>query len=107
MRARALFLSATILAAFGTAAETPLPSDRRIQEILDGRVAEGRAAGIVVGIIEPDRTRRVFASGNSGRNGVPLNGDTVFEIGSATKVFTSALLADMVLRQEVSIIDPV
>jgi CubicO group peptidase (beta-lactamase class C family) len=37
----------------------------------------------------------------------PLNGDTIFEIGSATKVFTSLLLADMVQRGEVALADPV
>jgi Beta-lactamase len=37
----------------------------------------------------------------------PLNGDTIFEIGSETKVFTSLLLADMVRRGEVALGDPV
>ena len=36
-----------------------------------------------------------------------FNGDTIFEIGSATKVFTSLLLADMVQRGEVALNDPV
>jgi CubicO group peptidase (beta-lactamase class C family) len=39
-------------------------------------------------------------------NTQPLNGDTVFEIGSITKVFTSLLLADMVQRGEVALTDP-
>lgn len=37
----------------------------------------------------------------------PLNEDTIFEIGSATKAFTSLLLADMVQRDEVTLNDPV
>jgi CubicO group peptidase (beta-lactamase class C family) len=36
-----------------------------------------------------------------------LNGDTVFEIGSITKIFTSLLLADMTLRGELKLDDPV
>ena len=36
-----------------------------------------------------------------------LDGDTVFEIGSVTKVFTSVLLADMVRRGEVKLTDSV
>jgi CubicO group peptidase (beta-lactamase class C family) len=36
-----------------------------------------------------------------------LNGDTVFEIGSVTKVFTSLLLMDMVQRGEIALTDPV
>ena len=35
------------------------------------------------------------------------DGDTVFEIGSITKVFTSLILADMVERGEVKLDDPV
>jgi Beta-lactamase class C and other penicillin binding proteins len=37
----------------------------------------------------------------------PVDGDTIFEIGSATKVFTSLLLADAVKRGEVALTDPV
>jgi serine-type D-Ala-D-Ala carboxypeptidase/endopeptidase len=37
----------------------------------------------------------------------PLNGQTIFEIGSETKLFTSLLLADMVQRGEVALDDPV
>ena len=43
------------------------------------------------------------AKGDSRR----LDGDTVFEIGSVTKVFTSLLLMDMVKKGEVSLDDPV
>ena len=51
--------------------------------------------------------RRVVAYGNLA-NGDPrtLDGDTIFEIGSVTKVFTSLLLADMVNRKEVALDDP-
>jgi CubicO group peptidase (beta-lactamase class C family) len=46
--------------------------------------------------------------GTSGRpDEAPLSADTVFEIGSVTKVFTSLLLADMVRRGEVHLEDSV
>jgi hypothetical protein len=64
-------------------------------------------AGIVVGIVSP-AGRRVVARGTSGRSERPeVSGDTVFEIGSVTKVFTSMLLADMVRRGEVRLEDSV
>ena len=78
-----------------------------IREILVKRVDQQKqAVGIVVGVIEPDG-RRVVAYGNLA-NGDPrtLDGDTIFEIGSVTKVFTSLLLADMVNRKEVALDDP-
>jgi D-alanyl-D-alanine-carboxypeptidase/D-alanyl-D-alanine-endopeptidase len=37
----------------------------------------------------------------------PVDGETLFEIGSVTKVFTALLLADMVRRGEVALSDPV
>ena len=61
----------------------------------------------MVGVIEP-QGRRVVAYGSLNQGDPrPLNGDTIFEIGSVTKVFTSLLLADMVQRGEVALADPV
>src|SRR5262249_36788679 len=77
-------------------------------KILAGRVdVEKQALGIVVGVIEL-RGRRVVSHGRlAAGDPRPLNGDTVFEIGSVTKVFTSLLLADMAQRGEVALNDPV
>ena len=50
---------------------------------------------------------RTYTSGTSGRAGLPLDGDTMFEIGSITKTFTAALLAEMVGQGEVKLDDPV
>ena len=107
----AAIVSACVLVASGAAAaQSPssLPSDDRIRDILIQRVdVEHRNAAIVVGIVSPSG-RRVIARGTSGRaDGPEPGGDTVFEIGSITKVFTSMLLADMVRRGEVRLEDSV
>jgi len=61
----------------------------------------------MVGVIGPEG-RRIIAYGHLEKGDPrPLNGDTIFEIGSTTKVFTSLLLADMVQRGEVALDDPV
>jgi D-alanyl-D-alanine-carboxypeptidase/D-alanyl-D-alanine-endopeptidase len=85
-----------------------LPSDADIRKILVDRIdRDHRGVGIVVGVIDSSG-RRVVAVGSADRDGgPPLNGDTLFEIGSVTKVFTSLLLADAVQRGEVSLDDPV
>jgi len=63
--------------------------------------------GIVVGVVGPSG-RRIVTYGTSGQpDGPPLDGDTEFEIGSITKVFTSLILADMVRDGEVRLDDPV
>ena len=83
-----------------------LPPDGAVTAILKERVDSGRSSGIVVGLAQR-AGRRVVAYGNAGPAGKPLDGDSVFEIGSVTKVFTAALLADMVRRGEVKLDDPV
>lgn len=106
-----LAIWATVAFAQSAKESSPMPavsSDSDIQQILVDRIdKQHQSVGIVVGLIGPDG-RRVIAYGHLEKNDPrPLNGDTVFEIGSATKVFTSLLLADMVHRGEVSLDDPV
>ncbi len=88
--------------------KSSMPSDSEIRQILADRIdTQHQSVGIVVGVIEPEG-RRVVAYGHLEKDDPrPLNGDTIFEIGSATKVFTSLLLADMVQRGEVALDDPV
>src|SRR6476659_7663212 len=87
----------------------PVPAlgSDEIREILVERIDQQKqAVGIVVGVIEPNG-RRVVAYGNlANGDSRTLDGDTIFEIGSVTKVFTSLLLADMVNRNEVALEDP-
>jgi D-alanyl-D-alanine-carboxypeptidase/D-alanyl-D-alanine-endopeptidase len=79
-----------------------------IQSLLVNRVDEGqKVVGIVVGTIAPDE-RAVVPYGTMTKGGSEtVNGDTLFEIGSITKVFTSLILADMVVHNEVKLDTPV
>lgn len=82
--------------------------ETEIRKILVDRIdVQHQSVGIVVGVITPEG-RKVVAYGQLEKgDSRPLNGDTIFEIGSATKVFTSLLLSDMVQRNQVSLDDPV
>jgi serine-type D-Ala-D-Ala carboxypeptidase/endopeptidase len=87
--------------------QLPILGTDEIRAILVKRIDEQKqTVGIVVGVIEP-AGRRVVAYGSLAK-GDPrtLDGDTIFEIGSISKVFTSLLLADMVNRKEVTLDDP-
>jgi len=61
---------------------------------------------IVVGVVTPNGTS-VSGYGNvSKANTTKVNGDTIFDIGSNTKTFTTALLVDMVKSGLVKLDDP-
>ena len=110
-----LLVAVISLAGISAAQATPasatpplLPSDAEIRKILVDRIdVQHQGVGIVIGVIGPDG-RRVISYGSLEKGDPrPLNGDTLFEIGSTTKVFTSLLLADMVQRKQVALDDPV
>lgn len=88
---------------------TPLtPSLEEVQSVLADRVERSQqGSGMVVGIIDPSG-RRVISHGVLRKGDTAkVDGDTLFEIGSITKVFTALLLADATERGEVSLGDPV
>ena len=91
-----------------TSPTPPTASDADIRKILADRIDVHRqAVGIVVGVVDANG-RRIVAYGKRAANDPRLpDGDTVYEIGSITKVFTSLLLADAVGRREVALTDPV
>ena len=81
-------------------------TDAAIGEMLEERVASGRNAAIIVGILEHGE-RHTIAYGVRAAGADSVDERTVFEIGSITKVFTASLLAAMVQRGEVRLDDPI
>ncbi len=82
-------------------APSPLPSAEQIEKILADRIdVKRRGVGIVVGVVSPEG-RRVVAHGRSAAGGKAVDENTVFEIGSVTKVFTALALVDAERRGEV------
>lgn len=74
--------------------------------ILDQIVNKSKAA-IVIGFVDPNGTR-IFSFGNmSIAHNIPVNENTLFNIGSITKTFTTLLLADMVKQGLVNLTDPI
>lgn len=77
-----------------------------IESLLRDKFA-GHNCGMAIGLID-EHGRRVFHAGalDNGTNRL-VDGDTLFEIGSVTKVFTVLLLQDAVRRGEVEFDDTV
>jgi len=67
---------------------------------------EKKDAGIVVGIVDEHGSRIVSCGKMNNGTDQPVNGDTLFEIGSFTKTFTALLLQDMIERGEMKLDDP-
>jgi D-alanyl-D-alanine-carboxypeptidase/D-alanyl-D-alanine-endopeptidase len=90
-----------------TARSLHFPDDQALLALIKGRVEEGRATGIVLGVLDSDGTRRIVAYGDPGPGARPLGPESVFEIGSITKVFTGILLAEIWSGRFASAISPV
>src|SRR5688572_15533624 len=94
------FLGATAIA-FGQ-----FPTDR-IKAIIKQEVANKRSKSIIIGIVDSSG-RTIFAEGNISDNDHRLpDGTTMYEIGSITKVFTSLVLAEMSLKKQLNVHDPI
>jgi D-alanyl-D-alanine-carboxypeptidase/D-alanyl-D-alanine-endopeptidase len=96
------------------AAAAPFPamaqSDPKptVRDILKERIEVGRqSVGMIAVTVQAGRRELVTYGHADTPDDRPLDMDSVFEIGSITKVFTALLLADMVQRREVALADPV
>ena len=98
----------TLWALLAAGAANAFPTDAEVREILRQRVEVAkRGVGFAVGLVD-EKGSRVVTFGHARRgNDELITADSVFEVGSVTKVFTSLLLADMVERGEVTLHDPI
>jgi serine-type D-Ala-D-Ala carboxypeptidase/endopeptidase len=79
----------------------------QVKSIILNLIVNKSKAAIVVGFVDPNGTR-IFSFGNMSKShNVPVNENSLFDIGSITKTFTTLLLADMVEQGEVSLTDPI
>ncbi|MCW3123704.1 MAG: hypothetical protein JWQ38_3196 [Flavipsychrobacter sp.] len=79
-----------------------------IRSIIKREVAAKRIKSIIVGIIDSNGTRQIISEGIlSDKNPVLPDANTIYEIGSITKVFTSLVMVDMSVKRELDINDPV
>lgn len=96
------FLSVALLHA-------PLSADLKddVERFAKPFVESGNSVAMTIGVIKGDQQHIAGFGETKVGNGKTPNADTVFEIGSISKVFTGILLADMVKRGEVKLDDPV
>ena len=71
-----------------------------VKPLIDAQIS----SGIVVGLYDAGKTE-VYGFGK-GPDGTPPTGDTLFEIGTITQVYTDLLFADAIQRREVALETP-
>lgn len=78
-----------------------------IKENVRTRIDYGKAVGVVIGVINPGG-KYCYGYGKTSLTGKKTpDEDTVFEIGSNTKVFTCSVLAQMVQQEILNLQDPI
>ena len=80
----------------------------QIKALTDERLDKNKTnAAIVIGFIDPNGTQFYAHGKMSNANNATVDENTIFSIGSTTKVFTTILLADMVDKGLVKLDDPI
>lgn len=89
-------------------AEPAQPPRAALEPLVKSLIDGGYCPGLVVALITPTEPPQIVAWGETARgNGKAPDGNTVFEIGSVTKVFTSLLLAEAVIDKQLTLETPV
>jgi serine-type D-Ala-D-Ala carboxypeptidase/endopeptidase len=102
------FLVAAIIITNLIVAAVSLPSETVVKTILQERIdKQKQSVGIVVGLINSQKSKIISYGQLSKTSSKKVNGDTIFEIGSISKVFTTLLLANMLERKQVNLKDPI
>jgi len=102
---RGLFL--VLLISSDAFAQEPASITDEVKESIHQRVDRGRNVGIVIGLVGPNSVEYYgYGTTSVDREEVP-DENSVFEIGSISKVFTTILLADMVIGGDAQLDDPI
>ena len=104
-----LLLCAAFLCASGVRADEMPPVTAQIQKVLNDYVAERREVEAITGVslyislADPGPAIEAFAGDNGRENKAPVNGDTLFQIGSNTKHFEAAVVLALEAEGRLSI----
>ncbi len=102
------YFAAALLFTLASTVPQAQTTDARIKEILTQRIdVDQQAVGLAAVIVNGEHLQIVTHGFQGLGKTVPITADTLFEVGSITKTFTALLLADMVIKGELKLDDPV
>jgi serine-type D-Ala-D-Ala carboxypeptidase/endopeptidase len=88
--------------------QSPFKISDKLKSLINAAVDNNKTnAAIVVGLVDPNGTQFYGYGKMSKANNVTVDQNTIFAIGSNTKVFTAILLADMVQDGLIKLSDPI
>lgn len=97
-------LAAAVAVVFS--AQASAVTDGELRALLERRFAGDRTgACVAAAVVEQARTSTAYVCADP-KTARPFDGRTAFEIGSVTKTMTAALLADLIVKGEVTLDDP-
>ncbi len=82
------------------------PLDERIRDVAQPLIDDGWAQGMIVGVLQGGKESYFSFGSIADEQQIPPDENTIFEIGSITKVFTATTLAEMATKKEVALKDP-
>lgn len=91
----------------GSNSKSERPLEERISEVAQPVVDNGWTQGLVIGVTQNGEDKYFSFGALAHDDSTPPDENTVFEIGSITKVFTAIVLADMATKQELALGDPI
>jgi len=91
--------------------DLPEPGDEfalsdSVKKTIQENVDNGKHQSLFVGIIDGDVVD-YYPYGTVEKDGKEIDENTIFEIGSISKVFTTLILADMIEKGEINLDDPI
>ena len=102
-----MLFAAALFGGFASAEEPEADLRALVDQLAEPAIQDGDAVGLSVGVLTPDgRLTAGFGKLSANRDERP-DGNTLFEIGSITKVFTGLALADLVEADVVALDDPI
>ena len=79
-----------------------------LKQLIRTLVDNGTNAAMVIGLVDPNGTQFYgYGKTSNATNATIVNENTLFDIGSITKTFTTTILADMVKNGTVNLNDPI